>query len=1274
MKKILKVLLFSSLMFGSLVGCDKDNTNSTPDNQQSNTTNNVAAPKVTGITLDTKAVKKEYNYGDSLNLSGLVVTANYDNETSKAVTDYKSDPSNGSKLNTLGDVAVTITYEGKSSSFNIAVNKVMTGITLDTTNVKKDYVYKDKLDLTGLVVKADYNDDSSVTVTDYTVSPSDQSLLTEGGENSITVSYNGFNKSFRVMVDKAVKSIELDTTNAKTEYNYGDKFTSSGLVVKGVYANGVKEVIDSGLYFGIQEETELFETGEKEVTVSFGSLSSSYKINVVKNPSSITANANAVKQNYKIGDKLDLTGLVVTATYPSGATEEVTEYTTNIANNSDLNTAGKFDLVVTYLNKTDSFEINVIKTAVDVTFNPDNAKLYYHYGDQLDLTGLVVTVTYDDGSREITSNYSQSIANGTALKTTEGTEDIIIAYGKFTYTVTIEVDVGSCWLNTAQMKTVYNYGEALNTDGLRAFVRFGDGETEDLVIKGTKPENGTIVDTIDQYFYVVATYVDNTGRDQGGMLALPVRFADETGTHGSVDLSLELSFSGDSAPRKAIGTRGSNFRPVFYFKPTTLMGSIFDSNMQRTIFRKDYELYNYDSIGGITSIRVNGGEDNYDLYVGYTKENMYKFLESTADGDSRIYSNIPNVNYMKIVGKSNEQPAYISSVEFDYTRDANHQMVEGSASVNPLSATGSFVGVSKNVTLDKTSLTIGTSTFTYTGIVYKNSPLYVGDEGNTVLSINDTGTNYIVITDLTNSINSEYANTYYQFMDASHISMYVDNVEVSENTSTERRTIQEGESFNFSATCDAVPAEIVSITVVGESFNNNPDNFCGTYTIMEPIKFHDINRTISDFDLTIDPINIGKYDGKYYALYVDYSTEGYPGHCEMYECTFDENYVYFGDENLSMRLSIDGNYDYQYRNSVGADPVMCNAIGFCKVNLSTKPIATYSNGKVEVTNGGDFYIECTTSNNLVSRLYYRSIPYVPAEITLHDLGIYVPVGESKPLSYELTSGATNPAVTFESSDTNVATISDDGIITGISKGHTIITINTVDDSKTINLYVGTSGNINSIRYKFTDDGNNEHILTLFNEAYIVIDGTYIFNYSEGLYSAEYDGKSTLLELAFNGSGLYLDFVDEAGIFASSGPIVTNTSSAYKLTLIEDTISSASTGQSGSEIAIGIGGQQTYKKYYFDFWDTLGIRHTVEYKEGIEIILDGTFIFKLSENERHICVCYIGRLAYVMEISIDLHDSKLYFLDPKGVIFSQDGHVKTNNRKGNICLYTTGPNN
>ena len=1260
MKKILKTLLLGSLIFGSLIGCEKEETNIGTNNENNTTENNKVDPKVTGITLNTDSVKKAYTYGDALDLTGLLVTANYDNSTTKTVTNYTTNPSNGSKLDNVGNVTVTVTYEGKSSSFNVSVEKALKDITLDTSNVKKDYVFKDKLDLTGLVVKAVYNDDSTLEVSGYTVNPTNETILTEGGDNTVTVTYNGISKSFKVSVDKAVKSIELDTTNVKKEYNYGDKFTSSGLVVKGVYANGVKEVIDSGLYFGIQEETELFEPGEKVVTVSFGSLSSSYKINVVKDPSSITVNANAVKQNYKIGEKLDLTGLVVTATYPSGATEEVTDYTTNVANNSDLNTAGKFDLVVTYLNKTDSFEITVVKTVVGVTFNASKAKLYYHYGAQLDLTGLVVTVTYDDGSSEITTNYSQSIANGTALKTTEGTEDIIIAYGQFTYTVTIEVDVGSCWLNTAQMKTVYNYGEVLNTDGLRAFVKFEDGETEDLVIKRTEPENGTIVDTIDQYFYVVVVYVTNTGKDQGQMLALPVRFADETGTHGNVDLSSALTFSGDSAPIKAVGTRGSNFKPVFYFKPTTLMESAFESNMQRTIFKKDYELYNYDSIGGITSIRVNGGEDNYDLYVGYTKENMYKFLESTADGDSRIYSNIPNVNYMKIVGKSNEQPAYISSVEFDYTRDANHQMVEGRTSFNPLSTTGSFAAGGKNLTLNQTSLIIETSTFTYTGIIYKDCPLYVEEGGNTILSVNDRGTKCIIITDLTNSTNSEYSNTYYEVAPVPDISMYINNVEVSENVPGERIVFDKGESINFSAVCNTAPDETVSITLVDET-HPNPDCYCGKYSLSDHIIVSDPARMEPDCEITVKSIEIEKIDGKYYAAYEDEGTNNYPGHNDIYLCTMYDNYFEFGDD-FTLKIYNNGLIDFQYGNM----RVLKAVITYCSFIPNSFPTAVYNEGQLSTMSPGNFYLECKTSNDLVTRLYCNVKGYIPAKIMLYNLGIDLNVGQSTTLSYEIASGASNPLVTFESSNTNVATVSDTGVITGVSNGTATITISTADDTQTINVYVGTAQSVNSLKYKFTDDGNNEHVLTLLNEVSMVIDGTYIFEYSEGLYVAASNGKYTILELTFNGLGLFLNFVDENGIFSSSGPIVTNTSSAYKLTLIDDTTSSASTGQSEGVTVIGTGGEQSHKIYYFTFCDSQGNRHQIVCREGLDIVLDGVFIFNYFKG-LYIYTGMIGGKDIDCALRINLEFGLLNYNDFGRNFFSNNGVVKANDYFGLITL-------
>jgi len=81
---------------------------------------------LSSISLNTSSVKKAYTQNETLNLSGLIVTAHYSDSTSKAVTNYTANPANGSTLSTTGDITVTISYtEGgitKSDSFTVNVN------------------------------------------------------------------------------------------------------------------------------------------------------------------------------------------------------------------------------------------------------------------------------------------------------------------------------------------------------------------------------------------------------------------------------------------------------------------------------------------------------------------------------------------------------------------------------------------------------------------------------------------------------------------------------------------------------------------------------------------------------------------------------------------------------------------------------------------------------------------------------------------------------------------------------------------------------------------------------------------------------------------------------------------------------------------------------------------------------------------------------------------------------------------------------------------------
>jgi hypothetical protein len=95
---------------------------------------------------------------------------------------------------TVGARTVTVSYtEGVTytTTFTVTVApaKTLTGITLDTTSVKKDYDQNEQLDLSGLVVTAAYNDSTSVAVTNYTTNPADGATLSTTGAITVTVSY-----------------------------------------------------------------------------------------------------------------------------------------------------------------------------------------------------------------------------------------------------------------------------------------------------------------------------------------------------------------------------------------------------------------------------------------------------------------------------------------------------------------------------------------------------------------------------------------------------------------------------------------------------------------------------------------------------------------------------------------------------------------------------------------------------------------------------------------------------------------------------------------------------------------------------------------------------------------------------------------------------------------------------------------------------------------------------------------------------------------------------
>lgn len=134
--------------------------------------------------------------GTPLDLSGLVVRAVYDDGKKETVLDYTV---SGFNANQVGTQTVTVSYGGKSASLDVTVAaKSVTGIAIDALPKKISYTEGEPLDLSGLTIKAFYNNGKEEALQKgFAISGYNANAV---GVQSVLVTYQGFTASFSVSV------------------------------------------------------------------------------------------------------------------------------------------------------------------------------------------------------------------------------------------------------------------------------------------------------------------------------------------------------------------------------------------------------------------------------------------------------------------------------------------------------------------------------------------------------------------------------------------------------------------------------------------------------------------------------------------------------------------------------------------------------------------------------------------------------------------------------------------------------------------------------------------------------------------------------------------------------------------------------------------------------------------------------------------------------------------------------------------------------------------
>jgi len=208
--------------------------------------------------------------------------------------------------------------------------------------------------------------------------PEEEKTVTAGTE-TIEVTPTMGHTMKKVIIDPAPipTGLEIVTAPTKTAYKAGETLTMSGISVKANFSDDTSEDVTDEVTFSPAVGTTLYES-TKAVTVSWSyggvaTYSVNQAITVTRVLSSISITTQPSKTSYYKGDTLDLSGMVVKATFNSGATEDITSLcTTSPASGATLSTLGTQTVTVSYtengVTKTASFTVTVsVKTVAWAT-------------------------------------------------------------------------------------------------------------------------------------------------------------------------------------------------------------------------------------------------------------------------------------------------------------------------------------------------------------------------------------------------------------------------------------------------------------------------------------------------------------------------------------------------------------------------------------------------------------------------------------------------------------------------------------------------------------------------------------------------------------------------------------------------------------------------------------------------------------------------------------------------------------------------------------------
>jgi hypothetical protein len=413
--------------------------------------------------------KTVYGQGEDLDLSGLTVVGTYSDDSNKRIEVSPSQIS-GYDKNRTGEQNVSVNISGASASFRVTVKPLLSISVSDPT--KTLYRQGEQLDLTGLNVVGTWEElgEGSIPVSQENISGYNPN---QTGDQTVTLTVASKSATFTVSV-RPLLSIAISRLPAKTLYKQGESLDLTGLVVTGKWQDIADQAIriSGSNISGYAAGT----TGTQTLTVTVNDQKAAFKVDV-RPLASIAVASPPAKTVYRQGELLDLTGLVVKGKWEGIGEEEIKITQANVSG-FDTTVPGTKTLTVTSEKHVTSFVVTVkALSSIAVTKLP--SKTVYEAGEALDITGITVTGTFTDNTRETIPVQRSNVSNYNPSSGGQQTLVVTIDGKITTFTVTVRVLL-SIDVRRPPNKILYERGEALNLEGLVLLGTYSDASTKIL--------------------------------------------------------------------------------------------------------------------------------------------------------------------------------------------------------------------------------------------------------------------------------------------------------------------------------------------------------------------------------------------------------------------------------------------------------------------------------------------------------------------------------------------------------------------------------------------------------------------------------------------------------------------------------------------------------------------------------------------------------------------------------------------------------------------------